>query len=153
MSTRKLRPVTAVICDDVRIEDNGKEILIGCYTGDISVPEPYTQLQLALSLVFQVLEPGQTRITLEVRGPGAGQKVGFTASFDTVEKTRANEVTFLSAGGLPVQIKESGSLEIAIKEDDSDWQTIRSIRVNIARPHEQRPTEPNPSPSASEQPS
>ena len=76
-----------VVCDDVRIEFNGKAIFIGVYTDDISIPVPNFQAhQLVFffflngpigrrprSLAFEVTLPSGTPfhwdVTLPAQGP------------------------------------------------------------------------------------
>ena len=39
MEQPRVRLVAAVVCDEVRLEANGKTFLIGVYSGGISVPD------------------------------------------------------------------------------------------------------------------
>jgi len=34
----RINPLSAIFCDDIRREDNGKELLIGVYSGSLQVP-------------------------------------------------------------------------------------------------------------------
>jgi hypothetical protein len=45
---RKLKLVCGIVCDDIRREDNGKEIIIGVYSGSIVVPQFPATLLLSL---------------------------------------------------------------------------------------------------------
>lgn len=54
-----LKIETAVLCDDVRLEINGKLILIGVYTGDVVIPKFPNSVSVMLFLMGQVISGGQ----------------------------------------------------------------------------------------------
>ena len=63
-----LKVEAVVVCDDIRREFNGKEILIGVY-GGIIVPRFPANLNLAFWIQFRTTETGEIPIFLRLVGP------------------------------------------------------------------------------------
>ena len=57
---------TALVCDDVRREQSGKDILIGVYTGGIGVPALPSQPLFAFWLALRAREPGEFLLSLQI---------------------------------------------------------------------------------------
>jgi hypothetical protein len=62
----KIRFDTTVICDDARLENSGKSLLIGVYHGDITVPRFPAQFMITVFSMGEVTEPGVLAIPLLV---------------------------------------------------------------------------------------
>lgn len=59
-----------MICDDVRKEDNNKELIIGLYTDDIIIPSlPALLPILTFRVVIRATKPVEWKILFEVIGP------------------------------------------------------------------------------------
>jgi hypothetical protein len=60
-----------IICDDVRVEFNGKVIMIGVYTGDMLIPaEPFIASQLYFFFYIDTpIDESPNKVTLEVTMP------------------------------------------------------------------------------------
>lgn len=76
MSTKKCKINSVVICDDVRKEDSGKEILIGVYTGKIlSHSQPPLHLgKFCIWLGCTMYFTGDEEVSFEVVSP-TGQNI------------------------------------------------------------------------------
>lgn len=142
----KIRPILAVLCDDIREERNGKPFILGVYNAGINVEMPpyfdpslipenaEMPLSLALWIPFEVLEIGEGAVNFKLVGPGPSHKIAVKAQLKIEQMPDPNELTAFSFTGLVVPIKE-GKIDILFKHDDDDdddeWQTIRSVQMNI----------------------
>src|SRR4051794_4058924 len=117
---------TAIVCDDIRREDNGKEILIGVYSGDITVATFPANLRLFFWISTFVEEGGEQVVNMRVLGPGDVQLIK--------GEFRIQVSAFPSEGSLPVgplllQIQTEGKITLQIKRAGSKWETIKSKNV------------------------
>ena len=70
MSTRK---ATVILCDEILFSLTGKTNLLGCYTGDLSIPaDPSPTVQLAFYFLIEtdIADPFQS-LTIQIALPGA----------------------------------------------------------------------------------
>lgn len=116
----------ALVCDDMRREDNGKLILIGVYGYDIAVAEFPANIILTVVIGFKVTGPTEAAFELQVLherkqiARGRGQ-FGVSAS------------AILGFGGtLLKDISGPGEIEFQIKLPDQEWQTIKKIPIVLA---------------------
>lgn len=59
----------AMLCDDTRVEDTGKRILIGCYDNAILFAVKPSVLSVKLIGAFEFIVPGNHKVQLRVRTP------------------------------------------------------------------------------------
>jgi hypothetical protein len=116
-----------VVCDDIRREDNGKEILIGVYSGDILVGKFPINLTLSFWTQFEKIGAGKIPIRFRVSGPGGVTLFQGEGEFDTPESV---PLATLALGGIPVQIQRPGNISLELKQGDDEWQTIKTIGVS-----------------------
>ena len=80
MEQPRVRLVAAVVCDEVRLEANGKTFLIGVYSGGISVPDLPATIKVSAWLLAEAPEVGEIPFEIpfdvECRAPGGTLKVG-----------------------------------------------------------------------------
>lgn len=57
----------AVLCEDIRTENNGKQLLIGVYLNDIRLSVPSAKISLAFWLQLAGFEEGETELNFRVR--------------------------------------------------------------------------------------
>lgn len=101
----------ALLCDDVRREDNGKLILIGLYGGNIQVASLPTTLLLALvcECITNSEGPKQNEVHIEFRLDG---KVSTKGSIGvTID---GSGTSFLAFPKAPIHLANPGKLEIFI---------------------------------------
>ena len=116
----------ALICDDVRREDNGKLIIIGVYNRNIQVPKlPAT---LILSSVVRLVATEATDIDVEFQYLMAGEPKASTKGH--LKVTEAGP-SLLNLPPLPiVDIRSECDLEFQWRfGPDDTWETIYSIPV------------------------
>ena len=123
-----LRVITSVICDDIRRESNGKLILIGVYGSGIKVASLPSFVVMSLLLEVQPTVVGDHE--LRVRLTGQSNAVLFESppvkfSIDAIKFVNVPMV------GLPIQIQSPGPIELQISVAGTEWQTIRTLTVEV----------------------
>jgi hypothetical protein len=110
----KIRSV--IICDDIRREDNGKEICIGVYAGIIITSRfPAVLAKLSVRMEFEDLPAGVHSVDIEVVDP-RGNKV-FSVSGE-IEAPSIAEPGALSLGQGPVILPVEGKYTIRFGFDN-----------------------------------
>jgi len=126
----------ALICDDVRREENGKLILIGVYGSNISLATMPATLPLVLALGIETKKPLTT--DMEIRFFLGDKELG----------SISGEVEILNAGVslFPIprmvigKIETDTVLRFQIRKEKDHWDTFFSIPIVRASPEETFPT-------------
>lgn len=126
-SALKLGIKSVIICDDIRREDNGKQMLIGIYVGSIEVSSFPINLALAIWIEHKPTAVGETDIEVRFLGPSDAQL--FHSSFHA--KFHATERSSVGMGSIPLQFQGPGDLRFQVKESGGSWRTYRSIPVRL----------------------
>ena len=128
MNEHKFKVVAALVCDDVRKEITGKEILIGVYADNVYVGGIPANLNLALyiralfarsevsNIKFRVLGPGGIQVTPDVNIPLSGP-------------TDLEDVVSVALRGIILQAQAEGRYEFQWQPPDQEWETITSVRI------------------------
>ena len=74
-SSQDMKILSALICDDVRREDNGKEILIGVYSGSIAIPTIPANITLTAWINMEIHGPCEFDFEIRVLDPSDRQVV------------------------------------------------------------------------------
>lgn len=122
----KLNVRAAVLCDDVRVENNGKAILIGVYSGDVAVPA--TPFLLPFYVWTNFSPEGLGEIAVNFRISFQGKPVVSGRGGITVERT---EDVILLLPQFLVKGEEGGELLVEMQQEDGAWSTI--IRKQIVK--------------------
>ncbi len=119
-----------LVCDDVRQEINGKDILIGVYTNWITVPSLPTNLVLSFWLHYSFVGIGEVPLEFRLLGPHDVQfmSAGVTMSF-LEENAETRQTASFTLGGVPEPIQIPGELRLQLKQYNEEWQTIGSVNV------------------------
>lgn len=128
MSTPKV--YNAVVCEDIRVENTGKNILIGVYANDLNVTIAPAVLRIAIWLQFEGIEPQGAKF--EFRSTLAGKK-----KFDgkvTINAPAVDDKATVSLGPFLLRIEEGGDLRVDVRfEDSKRWKTVIKMPV-LVRP-------------------
>lgn len=118
-----LRILSAVICDDVRAEDNGKELLIGVYSGTITVHAiPSLPLPLRCWINMKIEGPYATR--LQFRAIDHNNEEMYRSETDTKTDDEVGEGSII-LGPILFSLKDpKGYLKIDYKEGERDWLNV-----------------------------
>jgi hypothetical protein len=130
--------VNAVFCEDIRREDNGKDMLLGVYGGDIVAARCPIRISISLWLqyLFAPATGGETSIDLRLRFEGHEEPVS------QIGLPFINEgETTLALRGMPVAIDGSGVLLLEHRIAGRDWTEIARKRVTCREPATQAPSD------------
>jgi hypothetical protein len=118
---------TVVVCDEVRREDNGKDILIGVYSAGALVAQFPAPLQFTFWIQFKGTGMGEVTIQFRLMG---GEDVKFAEG--KVQMTLLREgLGAIAIGPLPLILQVPTPLALQMKQaTDVDWHTIEEIPVS-----------------------
>lgn len=123
----EIKPRYAIICDDVRVEDNGKLILIGVYSDEILVPRFPMAISLTFWVEFESIGLGEQLCEYRVvLNPGEVEIAKIAGTFGSKEKRGKGSFSF---GGVGVQFQQPGSLSLQFRGDGKDWSELVSKNV------------------------
>ena len=126
MHTAKI--ANAIICDDVRVERNGKHIIIGVYSGDIVVSE--TPALVPIMLWLQIDDVGGDAEEYEFNGTMSGVEF-VTGKFSVTTSPSPSRAT-ISLGHFPLKIERDGTLKFDIKPaKNGRWKNAVSLDVRV----------------------
>src|SRR4051812_43720152 len=110
---------TAVLCDEIRKEDNGKLLLIGVYSGEILIDQVPTAI--AFSAYMNLFLPGgKSVVSMRLRsGDEISPKVELTAE-------GATPITLgIPTPRIPITFKAEGVLQLEVQFNKTgDWQEV-----------------------------
>jgi hypothetical protein len=134
MSDAQFEVDAALICDDIRREDNGKAILIGVYAGDIVLSRLPATIPIALWLQGRA-SSGVHEVSVNVYA-GEEPTTEVTSSTAVPLKVVIDKEAefFLVITGLPVKVIEPASLIVRMREGQDDWIVIAKKHILLASP-------------------
>jgi hypothetical protein len=125
-----IEPITVLICDDIRIENNGKALLIGVYSDAIAISDFPANLKLSFWTTIEVLKVGSAS-TFQFRvmhGPDENIIAEMKGEFQT---KRLGVVSF-DMGSIPFQCEKAGWIELQYLNDDEKWiPVVRKMIISI----------------------
>lgn len=132
----RIKPIMAILCDDVRKEEGGKPFILGIYVGGVKVypqeDQAIMQLIMSLWVPFQVLEVGNTGLEFRILGPNEDNKIEIKAHLELSAIPPAHEINAITLKGFPLQFSKDGNIQIQYRhEGDEAWETLRSVPVEI----------------------
>lgn len=121
--------VHAIICDDIRREDNGKFILIGVYPELIILNTIPAQITLSMWLQFKMQIFAKITLEFEVRGNALNETTPFSLDIGDEKMYGKTEAVPLIVK-LPFAIKGEGGFSIYYrKKGDTQWQIAQSVQI------------------------
>lgn len=120
-----LQVISAIICDDVRREINGKDILIGVFGSGMKIGAIPSLVSLSFWLELYATA-GSHELTLRMIDPN-GATV-FQTPTNKVE-TKIDGFNHSAIVGAPIQISLTGDFKLQINTQSGEWQTIRTLNI------------------------
>ncbi len=139
----KIKPIMAVICDDVRQEVNGKPFIIGIYSGNIKLldnisptisAESPAMLPLTLWIPFKVSKAGSASVEVKIISPNPKYVAGVKMKMEFPTLPYPYETTALTLPSMVIPIDQEGTLKVLFKNTGDDWETLKEVPITINRP-------------------
>lgn len=130
-STPKAEIVYAILCDDTRREANGKDILIGVYSGSLLVKEFPVKLTLCLWLHVDTAGHGEVKFEIRVLNTSGKSIAGANVSVGVAD-TGENQGS-LTLSGLPLNLDKAGTIKIQWRKPGSRWKTILTKQAMLEK--------------------
>jgi hypothetical protein len=140
----RLHPIAAVLCDDIRREDNGKSILIGTYSEGVGASQFPIELSLAMYLIFTVSGVGNAAVQFEFRSAKNELLGSVTTGLEIMGTTPPHLLHSFGLPGVPMRFTEAGMVSIAYRQEEDDWKTLQVFPVVLqeAKPSAKASSEP-----------
>lgn len=119
-----------IICDDVRREINNKEILIGVYSGSITVPSYPATLRLALWIEMETEQKELNHWAIKIETPSGNPPI--EVEFDA--ETSDPGTSSLTMGGLPIRLEHDGEVVVSAKLNDGAFFVVKRKPVQRLTP-------------------
>lgn len=118
----------AILCEDVRTEANGKNILIGVYSGNVLVRQFPLVVHLMYWIAISNLSPGRQAIVYKIHDGRDATYADYTIDFDVGHTTE-------SVGAIPtrpclVTMNGPGRIVLSVKAGGGSWTDVLSKRVD-----------------------
>jgi hypothetical protein len=124
--TKEYSLICAIICDDVRKEDNGKDILIGVY-GDMSVDRmPAVLPTMGLHFQARIEKTRFDKVEASIKNPDGQPLVKLNG---TLEFSNTKSVATFNFKFGPVLLAKTGNYEIYLGMDDEPT-LVRTLKVS-----------------------
>jgi hypothetical protein len=130
----------AILCDDVRKEDNGKGMLIGVYSGQIVLPSVPALMKFTYWVDGSVTSTETESVEFKIDildDKGTSKNTGLS-TIEVVPDGISTTAIGVLSGAIP--IIEPGSLVLSYKVD-GNWQEILAKKVLVLAPTESSPTQ------------
>lgn len=121
----------AIVCDDVRREDNGKFIIIGAYGSDIRVSSTPAKLRLSLLVAARSETEHKTLFSIRVTQDG---KPVFELPKPLEFSMPAQEIALFSLGGIPIPAEIGKMLDFQVKFDRGRYRSACKLQVRKKTP-------------------
>lgn len=130
---------SVIICDDVRKELNGKDILIGVYSGTINVPAYPTVFHAAFWIEIEPQGVGTIPCHFRIDMPSGNPPVEFGADLEVSELGTAVFVI----GGVPLRLEQDGEIVVSAEIGSKERKIVKRKKVQrVPLQDEQNPNLP-----------
>lgn len=115
-----------IICDTIRRETSGKDILVGVYGKDIVLPS--FPAHVMLSLWARAMIEANKNTTVDFRiVTGSGHQLLPTSRMVFPPPPDPSSPATLVFDGIPIQIQGPDTILFQAKQDGGDWEDIASV--------------------------
>lgn len=117
-----------IICEDVRTEINGKQILIGVFTSDIIINNKGAVLRLTVWAEYTPCAIGSDSVHIRYllnNKQVSGVKLNISVR-------EANKIIGITTPPMSIQINDAGNLAIEMSSDGTTWFEVKRKEIRIA---------------------
>jgi hypothetical protein len=116
---------SVIICDDVRKEINGKDFLIGVYSGTVNVPAYPSLLSAAFWIEIEPHGIGTIPCRFRIDTPSGNPPIEIGADLDVTELGTAVFVV----GGVPLSLEHDGEIVVSAKIGTDEMKAVKRKKV------------------------
>lgn len=120
----------ALICDDVRVEQTGKHILIGVYSGDIGVPSFPANVAFNFWLQTRQDLPGKLELEFTIKDDADVVFAQGTAEAE-VSKDLPGVMVL---GPIGIQVQRPSRISLMMRPPAGDWVEVAGAKVTSQEP-------------------
>lgn len=117
--------VTALICDGVRKEISGQDIVIGVYSDAINIAQLPANLALTLYLRLRFKKIDSTEIEFRAMGE-SGVQILPDVRFGIAPPETGHIIT-VAMGPLPITVQTFGKITFELKFPETDWEAATDV--------------------------
>ncbi len=118
-----------IICDDVRTENNGKDIIIGVYAENITVQKFPANVVLCLWTQFFANRNGDIMVSFRVQK----DKHNLFFAKGIIRVNDYKKIATMRFPGIPLQVGVEGVLVFQVREEKKKWITIKEIPMELQK--------------------
>lgn len=123
-----LRVKNAILCDLVRVEDNGKHLLIGVYVGSVAFEKFPSVFAPMFWIQFETTKPDEeVHLEIKVDVPLSAE----LAKAELHARSGAEREGTLVIGGTPMQIAGPGRLVLSARRKGERWLRILTKSLQL----------------------
>lgn len=126
--TSPIEIVSALICDDVRREANGKEIIIGVYGSAVYVPTIPSAIALAVWTRLRFLKAEEVRIEVRCIGDQDHQLLPTLKAIIALPPDVTEPATVVFGPAI-INIQNPGNIVFQWRPENGQWNVLASIKV------------------------
>lgn len=119
-----------ILCDDVRREVTGKDIIIGVYGGKVAVGAYPAMISAAIWIELEVDRIGRIDGEVQIATPSGNPPVSVVFQIDATELGPSP----LAVGGLPIVLEHDGEITISLREPGGNFEVIKRKVVQRGEP-------------------
>ncbi|WP_433942226.1 DUF6941 family protein [Brevundimonas diminuta] len=119
----------AIFCDDVRMEANGKLLLIGTYTGKMIVPSFPAQNQIRCVLILDKIDTSHLELTARVSGHAGAEFGELELEIDIEEDTLDDLPAWIPLPPLAFSLSEPDTIELSISLNGGEKMLVGTLPV------------------------
>lgn len=128
----RLSPVSVILCDDVRTEQNGKHIVIGAFAEGINVPHFPATIAVAQFLVFTTVGQGHASFELQLRWPGSEPPLPtIQMEAEVSAPTKPNRLQTAAIPPMAIVVEEPGEISVYCRNKGDEWQLLRIVDITL----------------------
>ena len=116
----------AIVCDDVRREDNGKLIIIGAYASDILIPSRSANLRLTILVAVRSETEHQSLVKIRVM---QDSKQIYEMKEELKISVAAQDISSISIVGMPIPAEIGKTLDFQIRFDQGRFRSACKLNV------------------------
>ncbi len=124
-----------VLCDDIRVENTGKFLIVGAYPEGIVVGFTPSNITIALWILIQVEANTGEDVVIEIEIRGSKKEQRLLLPGLVINEANYKKVTPLVITQIPLHIEEAGNVEIALRQQGKKkWDVIKTFPIELAAP-------------------